>query len=623
VSDATRPPDRAGAVAAIERAAAAIRRDPRDAPAWSALGAAYFALGQHHDAEQALARAVTLEPRDLAAALLHAASLLELGRPDDALVRADATASAHPTSADAHFLRGNACAALGRHDAAVDAFARVSALDPANAQAHYNRALALDELGRWSEAARACEAALALDSELWPALAQLAFLKRRLCEWDGLDVVAARLREAVRDRREGITPFSFLSEPASPDEQLRCARTWAATIVARTAGVTVGGAEAPTAHRSTGAKSIGASAPPTVTPAASAKLRVGFVSSGFNNHPTALLIVDLIERLRTSPLTTIGFATTPSDGGALRERIARAFHEFIPIDLLDHAHMAQRIRDARIDVLIDLRGYGGGSVSEVFAMRPAPVQVNWLAYPATSGASFIDVMIADRYVVPPSHERHYSERIVRMPHAFQPSDATRVASTPPSRVECGLPERGTVFASFNNSYKIAPATFARWLEILAAVQDSVLWLLAGKDEAPARANLAARAAAADVDPARLVFMRKLPHLEYLARYAHVDLFLDTWPYNAHTTASDALYAGCPLLTLPGETFASRVAGSLVTTLGLPELVARDEGDYVAKAVAVAHEAPAWRERVRRARATSPLFDMRRFASDLSELISTS
>ena len=628
-------PGQAAALAAIDTAVLTLRRNPRDAAAWSALGRAYFAIAQHEDAEQALARALALAPGDRDAALHRAAALLELGRIDDARRAAEDCAATHPSSADAWFILGNVEAAADRHEVAADAFARSAEHEPRNALAHYNRALALDELGRWAEAARCCEAALALVPELWPALSQLVFLKRRLCEWDGLDALSQRLREAVRDRRDGITPFSFLAEPASPAEQLRCAQTWANQIVAR-AGIRpslaravepptlAGGAEAPTAHRVSGAKSVGASAPPTTisgVPAISAaRPRVGFVSSGFNNHPTALLVVELIERLRGGALETIGFATTPSDGGALRARIAPAFDEFVELHTLDHARMAQRIRDARIDVLFDLRGYGGGSVSEVFAMRPAPLQVNWLAYPATSGASFIDVMVADDHVVPRTLERHYSERVVRMPHAFQPSDTTRPLAAPPTRAQCGLPAHGIVFASFNNSYKISPETFACWMRVLAAVDGSVLWLLAGRDEAAARENLARSAAAAGVDPSRLVYLRKRPHLEYLAHYAHVDLFLDTWPYNAHTTASDALYAGCPVLTLPGETFASRVAASLVTTLGLEALVARDADDYVERAVAAATDAPGWRAQVAAARARSPLFDMRRFAADFEQVV---
>ncbi|HVF34136.1 MAG TPA: tetratricopeptide repeat protein, partial [Candidatus Saccharimonadia bacterium] len=426
--DATRP-EGGDVLVAIERAVAAIRRDPRDARGWSALAAAYFTLGQHDDAVQALERARAIDPADFDSALRHAASLLELGRDEEALAVARDAAAVDPTSADPHFIAGNVHASRGEHTEAADAFARAASLAPraagddaqrATALAHYNRALALDELGRWTDAARACEAALALEPELWPALAQLVFLKRRLCEWDGVDALSARLREAVADEREGITPFSFLAEPATPAEQLRCASTWARSILARSPGIPVGGASAPTAQRRSAAKSVGAEAPPTVNPTRPARMRVGLVSSGFNNHPTALLTVELIERLRESSITTIGFATTASDGGALRGRIAHAFHEFVELDGDAHATMAQRIRDARIDVLFDLRGYGGGSVSEVFAMRPCARQVNWLAYPGTSGAPFIDVMIADSFVVPADAEPHYSERIVRMPHAFQP-----------------------------------------------------------------------------------------------------------------------------------------------------------------------------------------------------------
>ncbi|HET9485107.1 MAG TPA: hypothetical protein VFO79_14195 [Xanthomonadales bacterium] len=355
-------------------------------------------------------------------------------------------------------------------------------------------------------------------------------------------------------------------------------------------------------------------------------MRVGFVSSGFNSHPTALLTVELIERLRGEELTTVGFATTPDDGTPLRARIARAFGRFVDVAGLDAPAIATRIRDANVDVLFDLRGYGGGSVSEVFALRPAPVQVNWLAYPGTSGAPFIDYLVADRVVVPDEQRAHYSEAIAYLPHCFQPSDTTRVVAPPPSRAACGLPDApektGPVLASFNNAYKIAPDTFACWMRILGAVPDACLWLL-GDAQGPMAANLRDAARRARIDTERLHFMAKRPHAEYLARYGLVDLFLDTWPYNAHTTASDALWAGCPVLTLPGSTFASRVAASLLHTLGLDELVARDADDYVARATRLAGDAPArnaLRARVAAARAASPLFDMGRYAADFARLV---
>jgi predicted O-linked N-acetylglucosamine transferase (SPINDLY family) len=279
-----------------------------------------------------------------------------------------------------------------------------------------------------------------------------------------------------------------------------------------------------------------------------------------------------------------------------------------------HGDVAVRIRDARIDVLFDLRGWGGGGTPEVLAMRPAPVQVNWLAYPGTSGAPWIDYVLGDDVVLPAALAPHFSEAVVRMPHCFQPSDTARELAPMPTRAACGLPERGVVFCCFNNSYKLNPASMARAFAVLRGVDGSVLWLLSGPGRADER--LRAAAAAAGVDPVRLVFMPKQPHAEYLARLQLADLFLDTGPYNAHTTASDALWAGCPVLTRPGETFASRVAASLLSALGLNALVAPDDDSFVAQAIALGGDADALAAQtaqLRDARGASPLFDMPAFA----------
>ncbi len=285
------------------------------------------------------------------------------------------------------------------------------------------------------------------------------------------------------------------------------------------------------------------------------------------------------------------------------------------------ADMARRIHARGCEVLVDLRGHGGGSVAAMLALRPAPVQVNWLAYPGTSGAPWIDYAIADRVVLPDALRAAHSEAIAWLPRCFQPCDTTRMVARPPPRRDCGLPESGVVYCCFNNSYKLNPPSVARMLRVLVAVPDSVLWLLAGPGGADGR--LRDLAANAGVDPQRLVFMAKQPHAVYLSRYGHVDLFLDTLHYNAHTTASDAIYAGCPVLTTPGDTFAGRVVASLNHHLGMEELNVASDDAFVEFAVRIGRDASAraaLRERLALQRASSPLFDMAGFARDFEALI---
>jgi predicted O-linked N-acetylglucosamine transferase (SPINDLY family) len=350
-------------------------------------------------------------------------------------------------------------------------------------------------------------------------------------------------------------------------------------------------------------------------------LQIGFLSNGFGAHPTGLLTVALLEQLRAEPAVQAHlFALTPDDGSTIRQRLDAATR-LHAIAGLRHAEIAARIRAAGIDVLFDLRGWGGGGAPQVLAMRPAPLQINWLAYPGTTGAPWIDAVLGDAFALPPALEPHYSERVLRLPRAFQPSDTTRVLQETPTRAACGLPEDGVVFCCFNNSYKLNPRSMQRAFAVLREVPGSVLWLLAGPGRADARLQAAAQAAG--VDPARLVFMGKLPHPQYLARYALADLFLDTHPYNAHTTASDALWAGCPVLTCPGGTFAARVAGSLNHHLGLHALNVADDAAFIATAVALGNDAQrraAVRAQLAEARQRASLFDMRGFAADLSTLL---
>lgn len=541
----------------------AITRQPGDFVAWVMLADLELEAGDIAAGEQAARRALQLRPN-------HPEALARLGR-------VAWMAGAH---ADAATLLGQASALAPEHPgiALWLGHALEDANDAEGASAAYRRAHAL------------------MPDEPYIAAQRLAW-QRRLCDWQDVDALADQVRGALVSGQGVVEPFAFLSEDASAAEQLACARARAAAVAA------------------------------SVRPLPPAKLRergplrVGFLSNGFGAHPTGLLTVALLEQMSRDPALQLHlFALNADDGSRIRQRLQAAtrLHDVVG---LRHADTAARIRAQGIDLLLDLRGWGGGGTPEVLAMRPAPLQLNWLAYPGTSGASWLDAVIADDFALPSSLEPHYSERVLRLPRAFQPSDNTRVLEPAPDRAACGLPTQGTVFCCFNNSYKLNPRSMGRAFAVLQAVPGSVLWLLSGPGQADARLRSAAKAAG--LDPARLVFMAKLPHPQYLARYQLADLFLDTNPYNAHTTASDALWAGCPVLTCPGATFAARVAGSLNHHLGLEHMNVADDAVFVATASALGNDPAALaalRAELAQARERSGLFDMTAFARDLSALL---
>jgi predicted O-linked N-acetylglucosamine transferase (SPINDLY family) len=588
--------------AAESRYRQALESDPDCIPAHNNLAGLLFDRHRHEDAERHYRRALELAPDYVPARCNLSACLLTMDRGRDALAEAERAVGDAGTYPPAWLALARAQLATGLAEPARTAFERTAALGLRTADIFYGWAQASDEIGDWSESLLACERALRLDPAHAAAASLAQYLRRRLCRLDGLDAGRRGLLALLGTDVDGIAPFAFLSEEATPAQQRTVAEKAAADVLRRIAG---------------DQQRI------ATVPSSTGKPRVGFVSSGFGQHPTALLIVDLIERLRENEIETIGYATTPDDGGELRRRLANAFTQLHDLSALSHTAMARRIASDRIDVLIDLRGWGGGSVADVFARQPAPIQVNWLAYPGTSGAPWIDYLLADRFVVPDDERAHYSEAVIRLPYCFQPSDTTRILIAPPSRTSFGLrDDDAPVFACFNNSYKYSPESLARFWRVLREVPGAQLWLLGGR-LAEIHDNLRASARSAGIDPARVIFLPKQPHDIYLSCYAHADLFLDTTPYNAHTTASDALWAGCPVLTLPGRTFASRVAGSLNRALGLDELNADSDADFVAVAIRLGRDRAALtglRHRLGAARRNSPLFDMPRFATDFTRAI---
>ena len=554
-----------------------------------------------YELAQACYALAAIDPQAIGAQANLGRCEIQLGRPEDAEARARAMLTSHADQLPGWQLLGHALKSQERYAEAVQAFQQAVSIAPHHAELQWQLGHACDWAQDPEAACHAYGRALVLNPRDVRSLCALVFNKRRLCNWHELDALSAQLQACVQEGRGDVSPIDFLSEGADAELEFICAGS-------RSAKLQEAAMRQPTTWHA-------------FTPAAHGKLRIGFVSCGFGPHPTSILTSALFEQLQSSAIEAHLFATRDYPGSAQQQRLAAAAHVFHPVSGLSPMELANKVREVGIEILIDLDGYSRASRPEVFAYRPAPVQVSWLGFPGTTGASFMDYVIADRFVLPTSLRRRFSERVVYLPRCYQPTDPTRKVGMPPSREACGLPAgAGVVYACMNASFKLNPRSFARMLRVLAAVPGSVLWLMKGPGRAVER--LRDTALKAGVDPDRLVFTEKLPHMSYLARYRHADLFLDTEHYNAHTTASDALWADCPVLTRPGETFATRVAGSLNHHLGMDEMNVRSDDEFVAQAVRFGRDA-AYRSTIREKLACqkqqSGLFDVAGYASDFVAL----
>ena len=588
--------DAPAALHAIERALAAM---PANKSLWNALANACVACGDHQRARNVYRAALNGAPDEPRLLLNLAATEMALGEMAEAerLVR---TVLSRVPAPQGWLLLGHIHKEQRQFDRARQAYERGAALAPDDAIFPHHCGLVDEELNRFESAVAEYRRALKLDPNLTPALAQLAFVQRRIYDWRDSDSFGAKLRSLALRGDPDVAPFSLLAENSTADEQLACARAVARRVTARLGNARLSHVPAKPAD---------------------APLRVGFVSAGFHAHPTALLVAHVFEELAKLDLEIHLFATSPDDDGPMRQRLRATADGFHDVSTLTPAMVAQRTRDAGIDILVDMDVWCGGGVPGAFALRPAPIQVNWLGYPGTSGAGFYDYIVADRFVLPEGLRPHFSESVAYLPRCYQPSDATRAIPDSPPRRAFHLPEDGVVFASFNNSWKLNAQSFARICAVLREVPGSALWLLDAGRDADERLRIAAQAYG--IDPRRLVFSPRLPHAQHLARHALADLFLDTHPYNAHTTASDALWAGCPVLTCPGDTFSSRVAGSLNHHLKMESMNTRDEREFIETAVTLARDPgalSALRIRLKRRKRETNLFDMPGYARDFAALL---
>ncbi len=499
-----------------------------------------------------------------------------------------------PQSAELWNNRGAGQAAMQQLDAALASFTRALELQPDFQRATANRAHALFQLQRYAEAIGDFEHILCANPDYPYALGNLAFCKVQCADWRDLDGLCARITAGLRAGKRVVTPALATALLTSPSEQLS-----AMQIVARDRFP-----HAPPMWRGERYHHD--------------RIRVAYVSSDFHAHATAVLMAGVFENHNRKRFETIAVSFGPDDASPMRTRLKRGFERFIEAGTGNDAQTATLIRQAEIDIAVDLKGYTSHARPAIFSFRPAPVQVNYLGFPATMGAEFIDYVLADRVTIPDTDEQWFSEKVVRLPDCYQPNDRTREAGGKGlTRTEAGLPENGFVYCCFNNSFKILPQVFDVWMRLLRENPGSVLWLLA--DNPDAVANLKREAAQRDVDPVRLVFAPRCGLSEHLARHRLADLFLDTLPYNAHTTASDSLWTGLPLLTCIGSSFAGRVAASVLNAAGLPELVTTTLRDYETLALSLAREPArlaALRAKLAHNRDTCPLFDVARFTRHL-------
>jgi len=577
----------------------ALRLNPNLPYAWSGRGNVLFDLRRLEEAGAAYERALAVQPL-LAEAWLGLGNVFfDLRRFGEALTTYDKAIAVQPNLAAAWLGRGNVLFDLRRADEALAAYDKALSFDPGLAEAWAGRGNVFSILKRHGEAFAAYDKAFALKPDLAGLQGDRIRSRMQICDWSGLGDECDHLLQSVRDGKASASPFAFLGTGASGKDELACARAWAA-------------------------KRYPASDRPLGQGAAYRhdRIRVGYVSADFREHPVSYLIAGIFERHDRARFEITGISIGPPDASPIRQRLEKSFDKFIDASALGIDDIARRIKQEEIDILVDLNGFTQNARTPIFARRPAPVQVNYLGYPGTMGADYIDYIVADPVLIPEPHRRNYQEKVVWLPHSYLPHDAASRAISERrfERHECGLPERGFVFCCFNNAYKLNPRLFASRMRILNAVEGSVLWL--SRDNDTAVEHLRKEAAAAGVDPARLVFADRVPSSsEHLARQRLADLFLDTLPYNAHTTASDALWLGLPVLTQLGETFAGRVAASLLTAIGLPELIVETEVDFERLAIALATDPgrlATVSATLAQNRLTQPLFDTSLYVSHLEQ-----
>ncbi len=574
---------------ALAAASEAVRLRPNFPFAHYNLGCALQRKGRNAEALDAYRKALEAQPNFPEAYCNIGLAYVALGRREEAIEAYRKAIELRPDFPEALNNLGQPLCDLRKLEEATEVYRQAVALRPGYIDAYGNLATTLRKRGLLDQALRVYEEGNAISPGNAKAEIEIANLRRHICEWKNYEADNRRVIELL----DHVEPFILLNVPSSPAQQLACARRWASKM-------------------------------PQVTTfdhsrlRAPGRIRIGYLSADFRKHATAFLMAELFEKHDRSQFEIFAYSYGYDDGSEIRQRLIKSFDHFTDFYSTPSHEVAERIYEDQIDILVDLKGYTGESRTDIALYRPAPVQVAYVGFPGTMGADFIDYIIADPFVAPAEHQPFFQEKIVHLPNSYQPNDTKRqISSRVIKRSECFLPNNAFVFCSFNGSYKVTPTFFDVWMRLLKAVPNSVLWLLATSPVV--EENLRNEVKKRGVDPQRIIFAEGMDLPLHLARHRLADLFLDTLPICAHTTASDALWAGLPILTCVGETFVGRVAGSLLRAIGLPELIAYSLEEYEAKALDLAthpDKLAKLKKKLETQRTASPLFNIVRYTADL-------
>jgi len=606
----------------------AIKIKPDFAEAWDARGQALHSLGNFDEARTSYLKAIELKA-DFAESLNNLGDLFLdqkqfrnailffdkaiqvsenfseawynrgialacLQRNQEALVCYDKSAELSPGRREVWLNRGNVLSELGRYTEALHSYDRAISVSADYGEAYSNKGSKLSYLKRHQEAVTAYECAIKLNPDINFLLGDLIHAQLKICDWTDLAQRLHQLRTRLSAGMKASLPFVILGLFDMPALQRRCAEVYSAFLHYE-----------PNNLRD-------------LTRKKKQRIRIGYFSMDFREHPVARLIAELIALHNRNEFEIYGFSFGIDTLDLIRKRIEGSFDVFLNVRDQDDHDISRLSFQHEIDIAIDLGGYTQDARPQIFVERAAPIQINYLGYPGTMGTKHIDYLIADSTLIPADMQEAYSEKIIYLPHCYQPNDSKRkISDRRFTRQELGLPLNKFVFCCFNNNWKIIPQIFDCWMKILQSVTDSVLWLF--EDNPAVTKNLLKEAIKRSVDPNRLVFAKPMPHAEHLARHRLADVFLDTLPYNAHTTASDALWVGVPVLTIQGKSFAARVAASLLTSIGIPELITHSKEEYCSLAIELAsnpQRLAAIKAKLTQNRFTTPLFDTKLFTGHI-------
>jgi predicted O-linked N-acetylglucosamine transferase (SPINDLY family) len=590
--------------AAIKAFDKACKANPSDTLFRLNLARAYLRANQAQDAVEQTQCILSQEPRNMLAKQFMGECLTHLGRHSEAAnAMLDMPPDAKP-SAEYMQILGNTLFSAQRFHEAIKVLFDALALDVTHAMSHYRLGLSFNGVGMKIEAIECLTTALALDlyGGNLACHSLLAFMHRELCHWHeseaALSETCRLLDEVQPDTVQWSSVFAIVTLTGDVQRQLRAAQACANFY----------------AH---GIKLMPKRDPRPLPQ----RLRVGMVSCDFHHHATTILMAELLEKMDKSRFELFLYSHGPDDGSVMRHRIKGVADRFTEVGTMSDRQAAEQIREDQVDILIDLKGHTVNGRLGIFAHRPAPVQVTYLGFPGTSGANYIDYMIGDAEVSPLSEAAFYTEKLALLPNCYQPNDRKRPLPQPDQRVVHGLPEDALVLSGFNQPFKLSPEIFDVWCDLLHKLPSAVLWLLAWNDTAPDSLRLEAKKRG--IDPQRLVFAKKVHISEHISRFALADIYLDAWPCNGHTTASDALWAGVPVVTNAGDSFAQRVASSLLRNVGQPDLICHGIEAYKSKVLELAADKgkrDAICAQLQQARDDAPLFDSDRYAKDFSDML---